>query len=370
MIWMDVDIGLATVPVNIMPLIDDIDFKTIEDGVVFNQAGLALFWNFTTTAGVTTVTAVTPTSAGDYDWTDFGTSGMYGIEIPASGGASANNNVEGFGHFTGVATGILPWTGPIIGFRAAALNNLLIDDSLSATRGLSGTALPDAVADAAGGLIISDAGGLDADAMNTAAVRLTAARAQVLTDWINDGRLDLILDIIAADVVNIDGAAMRGTDGVDTATMRGTDGVDTATMRGTDNAATEAKQDIIDTNVDQIETAVITNAAGVDISADIAAVKVDTAAILVDTDTTIPALIAALNDIAASDILTSQLTESYAADGSAPTLTQALMLIQQALTEFAIAGTSNTVKKLDGSTTAAIMTLNDATNPTSSTRSS
>ncbi len=38
-----------------------------------------------------------------------------------------------------------------------------------------------------------------------------------------------------------------------------------------DLLATEAKQDIIDTNVDQIETAVITNAAGTDISADIAA---------------------------------------------------------------------------------------------------
>ncbi len=124
---MDVDTAIASAPVNKMPLIDDTDFKTIEDAVVFNQAGLALFWNFTTTAGVTTVTAVTPTSAGDYDWTDFTTSGMYGIEIPASGGASANNDTEGFGHFTGVATGILPWTGPVIGFRAAALNNALID---------------------------------------------------------------------------------------------------------------------------------------------------------------------------------------------------------------------------------------------------
>lgn len=39
----------------------------------------------------------------------------------------------------------------------------------------------------------------------------TAAQIAVLSDWINDGRLDLILDIIAADVVNIDGEAMRGT---------------------------------------------------------------------------------------------------------------------------------------------------------------
>jgi len=44
----------------------------------------------------------------------------------------------------------------------------------------------------------------------------TAAQIDVLSDWINGARLDLILDIIAADVVNIDGAAMRGTDGANT----------------------------------------------------------------------------------------------------------------------------------------------------------
>jgi len=33
-------------------------------------------------------------------------------------------------------------------------------------------------------------------------------------DWANDGRLDLILDIIAVDVAGLDGEAMRGTDGV------------------------------------------------------------------------------------------------------------------------------------------------------------
>jgi len=68
---------------------------------------------------------------------------------------------------------------------------------VSATRGLAGTALPDAAADAAGGLVISDTGGLDIDATDTAAVRLTAARATAIDDWINGGRLDLILDTLA-----------------------------------------------------------------------------------------------------------------------------------------------------------------------------
>lgn len=62
------------------------------------------------------------------------------------------------------------------------------------------------------------------------------------------------------------------------------------------------------------------------------------------------------------------LTESYAADGAAPTLSQAIYMIMQALTEFAISGTTITVKKLDGSTTAATFTLDSSTAPTSRTR--
>lgn len=126
-IWYDVDVALAEVPITISALIDDGDFKTREESVVYNQAGLDLVWNFTTTAGAMTQTAVTPTdTGGDYDWVNQG-NGMYSIEIPASGGASINNDTEGFGWFTGFATGILPWVGPVCGFRAAALNNSLID---------------------------------------------------------------------------------------------------------------------------------------------------------------------------------------------------------------------------------------------------
>ena len=160
---MDVDVALAEVPVNLLPLLDDTDFKAIEAAIAYNAAGLALYWHFVTAAGAYSVTAVTPTTGGNYDWTDQGDAGIYTIEIPASGGASINNDTEGFGWFTGKATGVLPWRGPVIGFRAAALNNLLIEDAFSTTRGLAGTALPNAAADAAGGLPISDAGGLDLD---------------------------------------------------------------------------------------------------------------------------------------------------------------------------------------------------------------
>ena len=166
----------------------------------------------------------------------------------------------------------------------------------------------------------------------------------------------------------------------------------------------EAAIAVVDANVDAIlaDTAdmqpKIGTPAGASVSADIAAVKADTAATLTDTGTTIPAQIsglndlsaaqvnaevdtaisdaslataaavAALNDLAASDLGNYQLPDSYSADGVQPTVAQALLEIRQFLLERATAGTTVTVKKPDGSTTAMTLTLNDATTPTSITR--
>ena len=113
--------------------------------------------------------------------------------------------------------------------------------------------------------------------------------------------------------------------------------------------ATQASIDAIEADTANMQPKLGTPAA--DISADIAAAK---------------AVVDALPTL--TEILTTQMTEAYAADGVAPTLTQAIMLIQQAVTEFAIAGTTITVKKIDKSTTAATYTLDDGTNPTSRTR--
>lgn len=139
-IYFDVDVALAEVPVNKVPLIDDTDFKSIEGAVAYNAGGMALRWHFVTSAGAYTVTSVTPTTGGDYDWTDQGDSGVYTIEIPASGGASINNDTEGYGWFTGVATGVLPWTSPIYGFRAAAINDVFMDTN-TAGGGIPGLGL-------------------------------------------------------------------------------------------------------------------------------------------------------------------------------------------------------------------------------------
>jgi len=172
--------------------------------------------------------------------------------------------------------------------------------------------------------------------LDTEIAAILADTNELQADWANGGRLDLILDARASQssVDTIDGIVDSIL--VDT-TEIGAAGAGLTALASAANLAT------VDSTVD---------------------------AILVDTDTTIPGLIAALNDLAASDILTTALTESYAADGAAPTLTQALYLIQQFLYERATSGTTVTVKKLDGSTTAATLTLNDGTSPTSITRAS
>ncbi len=60
--------------------------------------------------------------------------------------------------------------------------------------------------------------------------------------------------------------------------------------------------------------------------------------------------------------------ESYAANGAVPTPVQALLAIHQYLMDFTIGTTNYTVKKLNNSTTAFVVTLNDSVSPTAASR--
>ena len=64
------------------------------------------------------------------------------------------------------------------------------------------------------------------------------------------------------------------------------------------------------------------------------------------------------------------LTDSVATDGSIPTISQAIYMMTQFLTERAVSSTTVTVKKVDGSTSLMTFTLDSATSPTSITRTS
>jgi hypothetical protein len=445
-----------------MPLLDDTDFKTRETGITYDQAGMDLVWNFVTSAGAMTQTAVTPTTGGDYDWAHQG-DGMYSIEIPASGGASINNDTEGYGWFTGYATGVLPWRGPIVGFRDAGLNNLLVDSAYSATRGLAGTALPAAAADAAGGLPVSDAGGLAMDTLYSMAVSsaawgsinsgisfrgtVTAADPGVSftigglagqgagafidanTPWwayvfrdaggasaapqgeqqeitgyttatglfttdafstpvavgddivVMTGRIASIPDILV-DTAEI-GAAGAGLTAipwnaswdaeveseVDDALGGGTGTALTAIPWNSDwdgEVQSEVDDALVVRRLDHL-VAVADSDDPVDnsIMAKLAASDGDWSGFSAATD----ALEAIRdNQVAVTDITQRQLPDSVPADGTRPTIEQAIYMINQFLLERAVSGTTVTVKKADGSTTLLTLTLDDATDPTSITR--
>lgn len=72
---------------------------------------------------------------------------------------------------------------------------------------------------------------------------------------------------------------------------------------------------------------------------------------------------------ALSSLLTTALSESYAANGSPASAAQLLYAVHQMLMAFAIGGTTISVKQLDGTTQAFAVTLDDATSPTSAIRS-
>lgn len=114
--------------------------------------------------------------------------GYYRVDIPDAAFAAGVRGVQ----IGGAATDMVVF-GPYIeidppvdvtkisGDSTAADNLESACDNYSVTRGLSGTALPAAAADAVGGLPISDAGGLDLDTMNA---NVSAVLADTGTDGV------------------------------------------------------------------------------------------------------------------------------------------------------------------------------------------
>lgn len=135
-------------------------------------------------------------------------------------------------------------------------------------------------------------------------------------------------------------------------------------MVGTDNALLAASINLTAGAVDNVTTVATTTTNTDMVGTDNAllAASINLTGGAVDTVTTVT------NQVTVVDILTTQMAESYAANGTAPTLAQALFAIHQVLMQFGIGGTSNTVRKLDDTATAFVVTLDDDTNPTDAKR--
>lgn len=130
--------------------------------------------------------------------------------------------------------------------------------------------------------------------------------------------------------------------------------------------------DLLDASAAQFAGQTITCSGGVTVPA---ATLASTTNITAGTITTVTNLTNAptngdLTSTMKASILTTALTEAYAADGAAGTLAQMLYMIYSCVQEFSISGTTISLKQLDGSTTWGTVTLNSATAPTSRTRAS
>lgn len=426
--YFDVDAAITECPVNLLALIDDTDFKTRETAIAYNAAGMDLVWNFVTSAGVFTQTAVTPTTAGNYDWTHQG-DGMYTIEIPASGGASINNDTEGYGWFTGLVTGVLPWRGPVIGFRSAALNDSLCDTN---TTGLLAPTV------AARTLDVSAGGEAGVDWANvgspTTAVNLSATNIDVdqvvasvsgavgsVTGAVGSvtGAVGSVTGAVGSVTGNVGGnvtGSVGSVTGLTNATIADAVWDEDATAHQTQGTFGQAIGDpgadtdtifgLVNTNLDAAVSSRLSSAGyTAPDNASIAAILTDTAEIGVAgagltalasaanlatvagyIDTEIATLQTSVNDLPtnaelataldalptaaenATAVLTTAMTESYRADGATGTLAQVQYEILAHLGESSIVSTTKTIKKVDGTTTAATFTLDSDTAPTSITR--
>lgn len=166
-----------------LEIIDSTD-GTPETGVLWNTAGIALEYRrggAVSTAITEATLAALTTAHTDGGFLHIG-NGVYRFDLPDAALASGVDKVIVHGTVTGMV--VIPLTIQLVDY-----------DPFDATR-LGLTALPNAAADGAGGLAISDAGGLDLDTKLANTNEITAARMGALTDWLNGGRLDLLLDAI------------------------------------------------------------------------------------------------------------------------------------------------------------------------------
>lgn len=250
-------------------IVDSTD-GTPETGVVFNTSGIDL-WYRRPGAAHTSITEATQTESGAHSDGGFVhiSDGEYRLDLPDAAAASGVNYFDVGGTVTGMV---------VIGGRVR-LTDVDLDDGVRA--GL--TALPNAAADAAGGLPISDAGGLDLDGLDTDV-------DSILTD--TGTTLDGIVDAILVDT----GTTIPGTITTIDNEIAVIDGIVDNILVDT-GTTLDAALAVVDGNVDSILVDTGTTLDGA-----ITTIDSNVDAILVDTGTTIPGTITTIdNEIAVID---------------------------------------------------------------------
>jgi hypothetical protein len=202
---------------------------TPETGVVFNTAGIDL-WYRRPGGAHSSITEATQTEGGAH--TDGGfvhiSDGYYRLDLPDAAVATGVDYVDVGGTVTGMV---------VIGGRIR-----LTDVDLSdAVRG-GMTALPNANADAAGGLAISDAGGLDLDAI------------LVDTNSLNDTKIPDTISLAAINAQVDTALTDIGLDHLVSTSVIGTDVADNSIFARLVSSAATADWDTYDNTTDSLQS--------------------------------------------------------------------------------------------------------------------
>lgn len=185
----------TAVDVLIGPFVDDTDGKTAETGLTLSQADIKLSKLGQALAQKNDDTAAAADANGYYncelDATDTNTEGTLTLIVHESGALPVRHDFMVLAEaawdskYVAKDDGFMDVNIKTVGradTQETEANNLeAACANYSATRGLTGTAVPAAAADAAGGLVISAAGGLDVDAMNA---NVSAVLADTGTDGV------------------------------------------------------------------------------------------------------------------------------------------------------------------------------------------
>lgn len=365
----------------VVRVVDSTD-GTPETGVDHATTGIALWYRKIGGAKV----AITPAAlaAVDSAYSSGGfehiSDGYCRLDLP-----NAALDTEGYVDFGGSFTGMI-----VMGGRIKVM---------SATRGLSGTALPDAAASAAGGLITSGTG-TGQISLSSGAVTLPSIPANWITsaginaaalngkgDW-NVGKTGYSLTAttgLGNQTANITGN-LSGSVGSVTAAVLLSPGTGTGQISLNSGAVTagtvsdKTGYSLTATTGLGNQTANITGNLSGSVGSVTGAVGSVTGAVgsvTGNVDGNVTGSVGSLATQAKADINAEvvdvlridTLPDDYAAHEAQPTFAEAILAIHQFLMDREVSGTSVTVQKPDGTTTALTLTIDSATDPTTIHRS-
>lgn len=238
----------TAVTLKIGPFLDSTDGVTAETALTISQADVRLSKNGGDMAQKTEITSCTHDELGVYDCpvdaTDTGTLGRLRLDVQESGAlpvwheylvVPANVYDSLVGGSDTLQADVTQWSGSAVtsgavpAAAAGAAGGLPTVDGNNRIVGIQGTkttldALNDPTVASVADAVWDEAATGHTDAGKAGAQVWTDVDAiladtnELQGDWADAGRLDAILDTVAADVVGLDGAAMRGTDGAYTGT--------------------------------------------------------------------------------------------------------------------------------------------------------